>query len=114
LRIIVNMTQDDVFKAMAHKGRRMILDRLHKCGGLTLSELCEKMPMTRQAVSKHLRILEEANLVGTMWRGREKLHFLNSAPIQEIYGRWMSKYQAHYGSELERLKHKLESKRKEK
>jgi DNA-binding transcriptional ArsR family regulator len=108
------MTQNAVFQALAHKGRRMILDRLHESDGLTLSELCEKMPMTRQAVSKHLWILEQANLVGIIWRGREKLHYLNSAPIQEIYARWMRKYQAHYGSELEKLKIKLESKRKEK
>jgi DNA-binding transcriptional ArsR family regulator len=108
------MTQDAVFKALANKGRRMLLDQLHKTGGLTLNELCKSLPMSRQAVSKHLGILEDAGLVGTKWRGREKLHFLNSAPIQTIYSRWMHKYQAHYSSELDRLKNKLESKEKEK
>jgi predicted transcriptional regulator len=102
------MTQDAVFKALSHKGRRMLLDRLHKANGLTLNELCQTLTMSRQAVSKHLRILENANLIGTTWSGREKFHFLNPAPIQAIYNRWINKYQAHYINELEQLKQKLE------
>jgi DNA-binding transcriptional ArsR family regulator len=109
------MDDDLVFKALADRGRRTLLDRLHRSNGLNLGALCETLPMSRQAVSQHLEILEAANLVGTVWRGREKLHFLNASPIQEIYDRWMSKYQAHYGAELERLKTRLESgKRKRK
>jgi DNA-binding transcriptional ArsR family regulator len=114
LHILLEMSQDAIFKALAHKGRRMLLDKLHKANGLTLMELCETLPMSRQAVSKHLRILEKANLVGIKWRGREKLHFLNSAPIRAIYGRWMRKYQAHYSRELEKLKINLESNNKKK
>jgi DNA-binding transcriptional ArsR family regulator len=103
------MAQDAVFKALAHKGRRKLLDRLHHANGLTLNELCETLKMRRQSISKHLRILEEANLIGTTWRGREKLHFLNPAPIQAIYSRWIQKYQAHFIAELEQLKSNLES-----
>ena len=108
------MSQDAIFKALAHKGRRMLLDHLVKANRATLNELCETLPMSRQAVSKHLRILEKANLIGIKWRGREKLHYLNSAPIQAIYSRWMRKYQAHYSRELEELKINLESKKRKK
>jgi DNA-binding transcriptional ArsR family regulator len=108
------MSQDTIFKALAHKGRRMLLDQLHKSDGLTLNELCKSLPMSRQAVSKHLLILEDADLVGIVWKGREKMHFLNSAPIQAIYSRWMRKYQAHYSSELEKLKEDIESPKRRK
>ncbi len=90
----------------------MLLDQLHKSNGLTLNQLCETLPMTRQAVSKHLRVLENADLVAVSWRGREKLHFLNAAPIQEIYGRWLEKYEAHFSRELDHVKAKLESRSK--
>jgi DNA-binding transcriptional ArsR family regulator len=84
---------DAVFRALADAGRRKLLDRLYESSGLTLGQLCEQMRMTRQAVSQHLALLEEANLVSTTWRGREKLHFLNPVPIHEIYDRWVKKFE---------------------
>ncbi len=103
---------DAVFKALADKTRRKLLDRLHarESGkvGLTLGELCAHLAMSRQAVSKHLLLLEAANLVVTEWRGREKLHFLNPAPIHEIYERWIDKYERDHVRALGNLKRKLE------
>ena len=84
---------DDVFKALGDPSRRKLLDELHKNNGQTLSELCEHLDMTRQAVTKHLALLEAANLVATAWRGREKLHYLNPVPLHEIYERWIGKYE---------------------
>ena len=101
---MMGMNNDAIFKALANRERRMLLDQLLKSNGLTLHELCESLFMTRQAVSKHLRILQKANMIGVVWRGREKLHFLNPAPIQAIYDRWMKKYHAHYIVALEQLK----------
>ena len=86
------MNDDAVFKALADASRRQLLDRLHDRSGQTLSELCEGLDMSRQAVTKHLTLLEEANLVATQKHGREKLHFLNPAPIQQIADRWMGKF----------------------
>jgi DNA-binding transcriptional ArsR family regulator len=83
---------DEVFKALADAHRRTILDRLHGTGGLTLGALCEGLDMSRQAVSKHLAVLEAANLVTAVKRGRERLHYLNPMPIGEIYDRWIGKY----------------------
>ena len=83
---------DKVFKALAARSRRALLDRLRANNGQTLSELCEHLDMTRQAVTRHLGLLEAAKLVVTVWRGREKLHYLNPVPIHEIYQRWISKY----------------------
>jgi DNA-binding transcriptional ArsR family regulator len=82
---------DAVFKALADPSRRKLLDDLHTNNGQTLSELCAHLDMTRQAVTKHLLLLEAANLVATVWRGREKLHFLNPVPLHEIYERWIAK-----------------------
>jgi DNA-binding transcriptional ArsR family regulator len=84
---------DEVFKALADPSRRKLLDELHKNNGQTLSELCDHLDMTRQAVTKHLALLESANLVATVWRGREKLHYLNPAPLHELYERWIGKYE---------------------
>ncbi|HEX3970671.1 MAG TPA: metalloregulator ArsR/SmtB family transcription factor [Stellaceae bacterium] len=83
---------DAVFKALADPTRRRLLDRLRARSGQTLHELCERTEMTRQAVTKHLAILEAANLVATEKRGREKLHHLNPVPINEIADRWIGKY----------------------
>jgi DNA-binding transcriptional ArsR family regulator len=83
---------DAVFKALADASRRDLLDRLRAANGQTLNELCAGLGMTRQAVSKHLGILEEANLVATIKRGREKLHYLNPVPIHEIGERWIGKF----------------------
>ena len=84
---------DKVFKALADGGRRQLLDRLRARNGQTLGELCGQLKISRQAVTKHLKVLEAANLVATLWRGREKLHFLNPVPIFEIADRWIGKYE---------------------
>ena len=83
---------NEVFKALADASRRELLDRLRAENGQTLGELCSRLVMTRQAVSKHLVILEAANLVATVWRGREKLHYLNPVPIHQIADRWIGKF----------------------
>jgi DNA-binding transcriptional ArsR family regulator len=84
---------DAVFKALADDSRRTLLDELHKNNGQTLTQLCGHLEMTRQAVTKHLGLLEAANLVATVRHGREKLHYLNPAPLHEIYERWIHKYE---------------------
>lgn len=101
---------DAVFKALADKSRRKLLDRLRARNGQTLSEMCEVLDMTRQAVTKHLIILEEANLIVTEKRGREKLHYLNPVPINEIAERWIGKYELGRLSALADLKTQLEGK----
>jgi DNA-binding transcriptional ArsR family regulator len=103
-------TVDDVFKALADPSRRKLLDELHANNGQSLSELCAQLDMTRQAVTKHLVLLEDANLVATVWRGREKLHYLNPVPLQEIYSRWINKYERHRLRALTELKKGLEEK----
>jgi len=107
----MNEAMDRVFKALADPSRRDLLDRLHANNGQTLGELCQGLDMTRQAVSKHLALLEEANLVVTVWRGREKLHYLNPVPINEIYERWIGKYERHRIRTLHDLKKTLEEDR---
>ena len=102
------MSMDRVFKALADATRRKLLDRLHARNGQTLNELCEQMAMTRQAVSKHLAILEKANLVSTIKTGREKAHFLNAVPINAIAERWISKYEQGHLQALSALKTHLE------
>ena len=99
---------DAVFKALADRSRRKLLDRLHRSNGQTLSELCEHLDMTRQAVTKHLLLLEKANLISVVWRGREKLHYLNPVPLHEIYERWIGKYEGHRLQALSDLKQGLE------
>ena len=84
---------DLLFKALADPSRRKLLDLLHAHDGRTLNELCEHLDMTRQGVTQHLDLLEAANLVATVRRGREKLHFLNPVPLQKIYERWISKFE---------------------
>jgi DNA-binding transcriptional ArsR family regulator len=99
---------DDVFKALADPSRRLILDRLREEGGLALGQLCDDHDMTRQAVSKHLAILEAANLVVSVRRGREKLHFINPVPIQDIAMRWIGRFQSTHLEALHRLKQALQ------
>ena len=99
---------DEVFKALADPSRRTLLDELFKNNGQTLGELCEHLDMTRQAVTKHLVILEAAKLVATVWRGREKLHYLNPVPLHEISERWIGKYERHRLQALSDLKRGLE------
>ena len=100
---------DQVFKALADASRRELLDRLRADNGRTLNELCARLDMTRQAVSKHLSILEEANLVATVKQGREKLHYLNSVPIHDIAERWIGKFERHRLQALSELKKGLEA-----
>jgi DNA-binding transcriptional ArsR family regulator len=99
---------DKVFRALADPGRRVLLDRLRAENGQTLGQLCEHLDMSRQAVTKHLKLLEEANLVVTIWRGREKLHYLNPVPIHEIAERWIGKFERGRLSVLAELKRQLE------
>src|SRR6516225_3750367 len=102
------MDDDAVFRALADASRRQLLDRLHRRNGQTLGELCRGLDMTRQAVAKHLVILEEANLVSWRRSGREKLHFINPMPINEIAERWISKFERSRLSALAELKKSLE------
>jgi DNA-binding transcriptional ArsR family regulator len=104
------MSMDAVFKALADPTRRRLLDRLRARDGQTLSELCEDASMTRQAVTKHLAILEAANLVAVQWRGREKLHYLNPVPINDIAERWIGKFERGRLRALSHLKTTLERK----
>ena len=99
---------DRVFKALADASRRELLDRLRADNGQTLGRLCANLDMTRQAVTKHLSVLEEANLVAVVWRGREKLHYLNPVPIHEIAERWIGKFERGRLRLLAELKAKLE------
>jgi DNA-binding transcriptional ArsR family regulator len=104
----VDADMDKVFKALADPSRRQLLDRLFADNGQTLGQLCAHLDMTRQAVTKHLALLEDANLVATIWRGREKLHYLNPTPLHEIYERWIGKYERHRLQALSDLKKGLE------
>jgi DNA-binding transcriptional ArsR family regulator len=99
--------QDKVFKALADGSRRQLLDRLRKKNGQRLSELCEDLRMSRQAVTKHLILLEAANLIVTVKQGREKLHYLNPVPINEIYMRWIGKFERQRLRALYHLKEAL-------
>ncbi|AYG59576.1 ArsR/SmtB family transcription factor [Rhizobium jaguaris] len=102
------MNDDAVFRALADASRRQLLDRLYEQNGQTLGELCQGLEMTRQAVAKHLAILEEANLVSVQWQGREKLHFINPVPINHIAERWINKFERRQLSALSALKKALE------
>ena len=99
---------DAVFKALADPSRRKLLDVLHQDNGRTLGDLARHLDMTRQAVTKHLGLLESANLIATVWHGREKLHYLNPVPLHEIYERWISKYERDRLQALSDLKKNLE------
>src|SRR6185295_9682843 len=101
-------TMDDAFRALADPGRRRLLDSLNARNGQTLRQLCSELDMARQSVSKHLAVLEAANLVTTLRRGREKLHYLNAAPINEIAERWIDRYDRDRVDALADLKRALE------
>jgi len=107
------MDTDKVFRALSDPSRRQLLDWLHGDNGQTLGELCEDLDMTRQAVAKHLALLEDANLVVTIRRGRQKLHYLNPVPLHEIHERWIGKYERRRLQALHELKKGLEAKRGE-
>jgi len=102
------MEQDTVFKALADPHRRRLLDVLFQQDGQTLTELCEFLPMTRYGVMKHLQVLEDAGLISTQKEGREKHHYLNAIPIQEVYDRWVSKYAQPWAQSLTGIKFALE------
>ena len=102
------MDDDAVFRALADTSRRRLLDRLHAKNGLTLGALCQGLDMTRQAVAKHLAILAEANLVSWKRQGREKLHFINPVPINDIAERWIGKFDRPRLAALSDLKRSLE------
>lgn len=102
------MNENAVFRALADASRRQLLDRLHRQNGQTLSELCAGLDMTRQAVAKHLAILQAGNLVATRRQGREKLHFINPVPINEIAQRWIGKFERPRLNALAQLKRNLE------
>lgn len=102
------MSMDRVFKALADKSRRRLLDLLHTENGRTLGDLCQHLDMSRQAVTKHLLVLEEASLVSVVWRGREKLHYLNPVPLHDIYERWIGKFERQRLRALHDLKKRLE------
>src|SRR5690349_12473644 len=102
------MPMDDVFRALADPTRRSLLDELYREDGQTLHALEARLPMTRFGVMKHLKQLEEAGLVVTRRRGREKLHFLNPVPIRLVHDRWVSKYAEPWVAGLSDLKHELE------
>jgi DNA-binding transcriptional ArsR family regulator len=100
---------DKVFKALADAGRRRLLDQLHADNGQTLSAMCQHLAMSRQAVTQHLNLLEEANLVVVVWHGREKLHYLNPVPLHAVYSRWVEKFERNRLDVLQDLKNQLES-----
>lgn len=104
----MDTAEDKVFKALADASRRNLLDRLRQEPGLTLSELCQGHDTTRQAVAKHLALLEAANLVTTVWQGREKLHYLNPLPISDIYSRWIGRFEEGRLQALQNLKQALQ------
>jgi len=99
---------DEVFKALADASRRKLLDQLHENNGQTLGQLCQHLDMTRQAVAKHLALLQAANLVVPLWDGRQKLHYLNPAPLSQIGERWIDKYQDRLVLALTELEQGLE------
>jgi DNA-binding transcriptional ArsR family regulator len=99
---------DLLFRALADATRRELLDRLNRCDGQTLGQLADHFAMSRQAVSQHLDVLEAANLVATVRRGREKLHYLNAVPLQEIYDRWIRKFERSRLKAMSDLKRRLE------
>jgi DNA-binding transcriptional ArsR family regulator len=102
---------DRLFKALADPSRRALLDRLHAHDGLTLTQLADGLDMTRQAVTQHLDLLVAANLVATVRRGREKLHFLNPVPLQDLYDRWIAKFERSRVKAIRDLKRRLEESR---
>lgn len=102
------MNDDAVFRALADASRRQLLDRLHAQNGQTLTDLCQGLAMSRQAVTKHLAVLEEANLVATQRQGREKRHFINPVPIGEIAARWIGKFEHARVGALAELRRSLE------
>jgi DNA-binding transcriptional ArsR family regulator len=98
---------NDVFKALADPSRRALLDQLHQHNGQTLNELCRHLDMTRQGITKHLTLLINAGLVVPLWRGREKLHYLNPAPLKQISERWIAKYPSRIRLSLSELEQGL-------
>ena len=105
------MDADKVFKALGDATRRRLLDQLCEKNGQSLGELCQHLDMARQSVTQHLGLLEEADLVTVVWKGREKLHFINPVPLHEVYARWVRKFERQRLDLLHDLKSELEGKR---
>ena len=105
---VTQSSDDRIFKALADPTRRHLLDRLHEHNGQTLGQLCEHVDMARQSVAQHMGLLEAANLVSTIWRGREKLHYLNPVPLHEIQERWIDKFEPPRLRELSNVKRRAE------
>ena len=99
---------DEAFKALADPGRRELLDQLYLNNGQTLGQLCRHLKMTRQAVTKHLLLLIQAGLIVPLWRGREKLHYLNPSPLHQIADHWIRKYERRIPTALSELEAGLE------
>src|ERR1700682_2508705 len=108
LHVMEMAEMDEVVRALADPSRRLLLDSLNTRSGQNLHELCAGLSMARQSVSKHLAVLEAANLVTTVWRGREKLHYLNAVPINAIAERWINQYDRQHVRPLADLKTALE------
>jgi DNA-binding transcriptional ArsR family regulator len=102
------LNNDKVFKALADGSRRRLLDQLHADNGQTLTSMCNHLDMSRQAVTQHLKLLEDANLVVVVWHGREKLHYLNPVPLHAVLVRWVQKFESDRLDVLRALKTKLE------
>jgi DNA-binding transcriptional ArsR family regulator len=102
------MDDDKVFKALGDPTRRQLLDLLCEQNGQTLGQLCEHLDMARQSATQHIGLLEAAQLVTTVWRGREKLHFINPVPLHEVYERWVRKFERQRLRLLHDLKNELE------
>ena len=102
------MEDDKVFKALGDPTRRRLLDLLCEQNAQTLGQLCEHLDMARQSATQHIGILVEASLVTTVWRGREKLHFINPVPLHEVYERWVRKFERQRLRLLHDLKNELE------
>ena len=111
---INTLNADKVFKALADSGRRRLLDQLYADSGQTLSSMCPHLDMTRQAVTQHLQLLEDANLVVVVWQGREKLHYLNPVPLHAVFVRWVQKFERDRLDVLHTLKNQLEGNEDEK
>jgi DNA-binding transcriptional ArsR family regulator len=109
LSFVTEMPNEDaVFKALGDRSRRTVLDLLHEENGQTLGQLCARMDMARQSVTQHLGLLEDANLISTVRRGREKLHFINPVPLHEVYARWVRKFETERLDALRDLRRSLE------
>lgn len=111
INLYLSLGMEKVFKALADNQRLKLLDNLNANNGQSLSALCENATMTRQAITRHLSVLEKANLIVTVWVGREKLHYINPIPLQQVYERWLKNFDQNHIQTLLKLKENLETKK---